>query len=171
MPFEVANRVAWKVALCAPVWFLPTVNKGVRLQVLISAKWFVALCAVVFPHLSVGVLVFVKSPPACESILTQVTIYLFEHLQLSSPLSPGDLLSLRKISLGQIWFTLFWWLGPLFLSTNMSVNLYFSFFIGSMFQIQYFDFKFVVESSRTDWGQGVIKSCACNHKSCNPNRS
>ena len=36
------------------------------------------------------------------------------------------------------------WLGPLFLSTNMSRNLYFSCFLvdGS---IQYFDFKFVVE--------------------------
>ena len=49
-----------------------------------------------FFHLTVGPLVTGKALPACECIRTQLTRYLFGHLQFSRPLSPGDLLSLWK---------------------------------------------------------------------------
>ena len=41
--FEVRWLVAWKVAMCALVMFLPTLNGGVGHQVIIPTKWLVAL--------------------------------------------------------------------------------------------------------------------------------
>ena len=43
MPFENGRLVAWKVAVCALVRFLPSVNEGVSLQMSVLTKWLVAL--------------------------------------------------------------------------------------------------------------------------------
>ena len=47
MRFEVGGRVAWKVALCALVRFLPSVNEGVSLQNTILTIRLVTLSTVV----------------------------------------------------------------------------------------------------------------------------
>ena len=46
MRFEVGGTVAWKVALCAPVRFLPDVNEGVSFKTGILTKWLVTLLAI-----------------------------------------------------------------------------------------------------------------------------
>ena len=72
MNFEIGSNIARKVALWATVRFFPRVNEGVPLHVLISAKWFVALCAVVFLHLTVGLSVIGKASITRKCLQTHI---------------------------------------------------------------------------------------------------
>ena len=83
--------VAWQVPLCTLVWFLPSVNEDVLFEVIIPDKWFIALCATVLHNPNVDLFVIWKATAACKNLCTQVTRYLFWHLQLSPPLRRADL--------------------------------------------------------------------------------
>ena len=91
MRFEVGGRVAWKVALCALVRFLPSVNEDVSLQMTIPTKWLVTLWTIILFDLDVDLLVVEKATATCEWFRTHVTRILLRHLQWSSPLPSGNL--------------------------------------------------------------------------------
>ena len=95
MSFEVGRLGAWKVAMCAPVRFLLSVNEDVLLQIIIFNEWLVALLANVLLDPTVSLLVVEKATPTCKCLWTLVTRYLFGHLQCSHPLPSGALWSLE----------------------------------------------------------------------------
>ena len=78
--FEVGKLVAWIVALCAMVRFLPGVNEGVPLQIAVLTEWLVTLWAMVF-DLIVDFLVMEKATLSWKCLGAQVTRYFFPHLQ------------------------------------------------------------------------------------------
>ena len=81
--FEVGGLVAWKCAMPALVGFLPTVNEGVGLQVIITdwlTKWLVALQTTVLLDPIVSMLVMSKATPSCNYFRTQITRYLFLNI-------------------------------------------------------------------------------------------
>ena len=90
MRFKVASIVAGKVALCAIIRFLPTVNKGMLPQITVLAERLVTLRTSVFDP-SMDLLVKVEVPLTCKCLRTQVASYLVLHLQLSPPSPLGVL--------------------------------------------------------------------------------
>ena len=90
MPFEGGRITAWKVAFSALVRFLPSMNKGVPLQIAILRKWLVTLWTIVLDP-SVGLLVAEKVTFVCKYLRTQVARYLLRHRQLWPPLPTRDL--------------------------------------------------------------------------------
>ena len=105
MSFDGWSRVAWIVALCALVRFLPGMNKGVLLQIAFLTKWLVTLQAIVLLESidpTVGLLVVRKSLSACKCPGTHCARLLFCHLQ-NTPSRPfwvlklTDGLTLKKI--------------------------------------------------------------------------
>ena len=109
MVFECGCLVARKVALYAPVWFLPAVNEGVGLQInflnewLVTlwttepldatmnegvplqitnlTKWLIALWATEPLDPTMDLIVFGKTLPTCKCLRTQVTRHFFQNLQ------------------------------------------------------------------------------------------
>ena len=92
--FEVRWLVAWKVAMCALVMFLHTVNGGVGHQVIIPTKWLVALQTTVLLDPIVSLLVMMKATPSCKYFRTQIARCLFRHLHLSPPFPFADFIRL-----------------------------------------------------------------------------
>ena len=78
--------------------FLSSVNEGVGLQIVVSAKRLVALWTIVFDP-TVRLLVTEKVAPSRKCLLTQVASYLVLHHQLSPPPLMGDPFLLLKTAI------------------------------------------------------------------------
>ena len=98
MRFEGRRLVAWKVALCALVRFLPSMDEGVGLQITFLTKWLVALLAIVFLDFKVNLLVTGKAATLCKCLWTHITRNLFFHPQFLTPLPTNDLFWLIPIT-------------------------------------------------------------------------
>ena len=104
--------VAWKVALCARVGFLPVVNEGKVAPIWKCFQTHVARKN--FPSMNEGVcfmgmLAIGKASYACKCLRTQVTKYLLWHLWLLAhsdcPLSLSQKVDLYvKFDIPYIWF-------------------------------------------------------------------
>ena len=84
--------------MCTLVRFLSSVNEGVGLHIVVSAKRLVALWTIVFDP-TVHLLVTEKVAPRRKCLLTQVASYLVLHHQLSPPPLMGDPFLLLKTAI------------------------------------------------------------------------
>ena len=73
--------VAWKVALCALVWLLFSMNEDMFPQVAIRAKWLVTMWAIVILNPTVCLFVIDKAFFTFKRLRTQVARDLLGHLQ------------------------------------------------------------------------------------------
>ena len=76
--------ICWIVALCALMWFLPSVNEGVGLQIASFHKWFVALRTSDPFGSTVGLLMIRKATFICKGLGTHITRILIRHINITS---------------------------------------------------------------------------------------